>query len=304
MTTNADLGELLKVHKADISKNTARTYASLLRNLYYGATGKDKSEAIDMDWYSNQDKVLKALEDKKPEVRKTILAALMALVGKEHSAKYKTQMMEDVGKYNDWVQRQEKTEKQKENWKAYADIEAVVMDYENRAKAIMKKDGTPSYADRKVLVDWMLLALTTGHYIPPRRSLDYALMKFRNFDRTTDNFLDKNHFVFNQYKTAKTYNQQKIELPRTFRVLLTKYIRTIPDGVDTLIYDTNNNPMYSVKITQRLNGLFGGAKVSVSMLRHIYLTNKLGNIPRIQELEQLASDMGHSVSQQLEYIKH
>jgi hypothetical protein len=85
--------------------------------------------------------------------------------------------------------------------------------------------------------------------------------------------------------------------------MITKYIRTIPDGVDTLIYDTNNNPMTSIKITQRLNRLFG-AKVSVSMLRHIYLTDKLGNIPRLEELNQLAEDMGHSRQMQLEYIKH
>jgi hypothetical protein len=304
MTTNADLAELLKIHKADISKNTARTYASLLRSLYYSATGSDVKDKIDTKWYYNQTEVLKALNAKDAKTRKTILAALLALVGKEHSAKYSAQMTEDIGEYNAWLEKQEKTEKQKENWKTVADIEAVVMDYETRAKAIMKKETALTAEDRKTLVSWMLLALTTGHYIPPRRSMDYALMKFRNYNKASDNFLDKNQFVFNQYKTAKTYNQQTIEIPRSFRVLITKYIRTIPDGVDTLLYDTKNGEMSSVKITQRLNALFGGARVSVSMLRHIYLTDKLGNIPRLEELNQLAEDMGHSRKMQLEYIKH
>jgi len=304
MTTNADLAELLKIHKADISKNTARTYASLLRSLYYSATGSDVKDKIDTKWYYNQTEVLKALNAKDAKTRKTILAALLALVGKEHSAKYSAQMTEDIGEYNAWLEKQEKTEKQKENWKTVADIEAVVMDYETRAKAIMKKETALTSEDRKTLVSWMLLALTTGHYIPPRRSMDYALMKFRNYNKASDNFLDKNQFVFNQYKTAKTYNQQTIEIPRSFRVLITKYIRTIPDGVDTLLYDTKNGEMSSVKITQRLNALFGGARVSVSMLRHIYLTDKLGNIPRLEELNQLAEDMGHSRKMQLEYIKH
>jgi hypothetical protein len=304
MTTNADLAELLKIHKADISKNTARTYASLLRSLYYSATGSDVKDKIDTKWYYNQTEVLKALNAKDAKTRKTILAALLALVGKEHSAKYSAQMTEDIGEYNAWLEKQEKTEKQKENWKTVADIEAVVMDYETRAKAIMKKETALTSEDRKTLVSWMLLALTTGHYIPPRRSMDYALMKFRNYNKASDNFLDKNQFVFNQYKTAKTYNQQTIEIPRSFRVLITKYIRTIPDGVDTLLYDTKNGEMSSVKITQRLNALFGGARVSVSMLRHIYLTDKLGNIPRLEELNKLAEDMGHSRQMQLEYIKH
>jgi len=303
MTTNADLAELLKVHKADISKSTARTYSSLLRNLYYSATGADVKEKIDMKWFHNQEEVLKALNAKEPKLRKTVLAALMALVGKAHSAKYSEQMTEDIAEYKTWLEKQEKTEKQKENWKTVADINAVVKEYEGRAKAAMKKETALTAEDRKTLTTWMLLAMTTGYYIPPRRSMDYALMKFRNFDKATDNFLDKNDFVFNQYKTAKTYNQQKLEIPRAFRLMITKYIRTIPDGVDTLIYDTNNNPMTSIKITQRLNRLFG-AKVSVSMLRHIYLTDKLGNIPRLEELNQLAEDMGHSRQMQLEYIKH
>lgn len=303
MTTNADLAELIKVHKSDISAGTSRTYCSLLRNLYYNSTGADVKEPIDIQWFYNQTEVLKALKPKEPKLRKTILAALMALVGKAHAGRYSEQMVSDVGEYNAWLAKQEKTEKQKENWKSVADIDAVVKEYEGRAKLAMKKDGALTAEDRKNLTTWMLLAMTTGYYIPPRRSMDYALMKFRNFDKATDNFLGKTHFVFNQYKTAKTYNQQSVEIPRPFLTLIKKYIQTIPDGVDTLIYDANNNPMTSVKITQRLNRLFG-AKVSVSMLRHIYLTDKLGNIPRLEELNQLAEDMGHSRQMQMEYIKH
>lgn len=302
MTTNADLVVLLRRHKADISQNTARTYASLLRNLYYNATGKDKRDDIDMNWYNDQDAVLDALKDKDPKLRKTILAGLMGLVGKEHSAKYKKQMTDDIEVYNTWVKKQEKTEKQKDNWKDYGEIKRKMEEYEGKAKAILKKD-TVDDLDRKVLVDWLLLGLTTGYYIPPRRSLDYALMKWKNYDTAQDNFVDKNQFVFNKYKTAKTYHQQTVEIPKAFRVLLTKYIRTIPDGVDTLLYDTIHKPMTSVKMAQRLNRLFD-AKISVSMLRHIFLTDKLGNIPRLQELEHLAEEMGHSTTMQMEYIKH
>lgn len=301
MTTNGDLVVLLRRHKADIAPSTARTYASLLRNLYYNATGKDKNDEIDMDWYKDEVAVLDALKDKEAKLRKTILAGLMGLVGSEHSAKYKKQMTADIGEYNEWLKKQEKTETQKNNWKEYGEIKRKVEEYDAKAKAILKKE-TVDDADRKVLVDWLLLALTTGYYIPPRRSMDYALMKHRGFDRAQDNFIDKNQFVFNKYKTAKTYNQQTLEIPKVFRGMLTKYIRTIPDGVDTLLYDTTRKPLSSVKMAQRLNRLFD-AKISVSMLRHIFLTDKLGNIPRLQELEDLAEDMGHSTRMQMEYIK-
>ena len=301
MTSNADLAELMKKNKADIAKNTLRTYASLLRNLYYNSTGKPKEEAIDMSWYHDEDTVLKALENKPAGVRKTILAGLMALVGKEGSAKYRKQMMDDRDEYDEWVKKQEMSDRQKQNWKTFDEVSRVVQEYEARARKIMN-DGTILPSERRILVDWMILALTTGYYFPPRRSMDYFLMKFREFDKKEDNFLDKNTFVFNKYKTAKTYNQQSMEIPKSFRPLLSKYIKTIPDGVNTLLYDAHGNEMYAVKITQRLNSIFG-AKVSVSMLRHIFLTSKLGDVPPLKQLEELAENMGHSVSQQLEYIK-
>lgn len=302
MTTNEDMIVLMKRHKADIAPSTARTYASLLRNLYYKTTGKPKDEAIVMDWYFKQDDIIEVLADRPIGTRKTIFAALMALVGAEHGMKYRSAMMADSKDYQEWVDKQEKTAKQQENWQSYAEVKRLVAEYEGKAKAIMKRD-TITPAERKVLVDWMLLAMTTGYYIPPRRSMDYGLMKFRNYDRQTDNFLDKNQFVFNKYKTAKIYNQQSLEIPKAFRAMITKYIKYVPEGVDTLLYDVHGGEMYSVKITQRLNALFG-AKVSVSMLRHIFLTDKLGDVPRLQELEQLAEDMGHSRTMQMEYVKH
>ena len=40
------------------------------------------------------------------------------------------------------------------------------------------------------------------------------------------------------------------------------------------------------------------------MLRHIYLTDKLGSIPRLNELKELAKQMGHSIEEQQQYILH
>jgi len=302
MTSNADLGELMKKNNSGLSRSTQRTYASLLRNLYYKTTGNDKKEPIDIEWYRNEDAVLDATKDIPSNIRKTYLSALIALVGKENATKYKQEMIKDVQKYDEWVKKQEMTAKQKESWKDFEEVQKMVKEYEEKAKKIMKEEDITK-ADRKILVDWMILALTTGYYFPPRRSMDHFLMKFRNFERSTDNFIDKTNFVFNQYKTSKTYNQQTLEIPRSFKILLNKYIKTIPEGIDTLLYDTQNKPLYAVKITQRLNRIFG-TKISVSMLRHIYLSSRLKDIPRISELDGLARDMGHSREMQLEYIKH
>jgi len=40
------------------------------------------------------------------------------------------------------------------------------------------------------------------------------------------------------------------------------------------------------------------------LLRHIYLSDKLKDIPKLAELQKTAKEMGHSVAEALEYVKH
>jgi hypothetical protein len=51
-----------------------------------------------------------------------------------------------------------------------------------------------------------------------------------------------------------------------------------------------------------INAIFDG-KISTSMLRHIFISDKLKDVPALKELKQMAQDMGHTVSEQLTYIK-
>ena len=60
--------------------------------------------------------------------------------------------------------------------------------------------------------------------------------------------------------------------------------------------------MNQTQLTQLLHGFFG-KPVSTSLLRHIYLTGKYGNIPALKEMEKTAEAMGHSVSEALQYVK-
>ena len=39
------------------------------------------------------------------------------------------------------------------------------------------------------------------------------------------------------------------------------------------------------------------------MLRHMYLTNVYKDVPQINKMENLANEMGHSVSTAMEYIR-
>jgi L-rhamnose isomerase len=69
-----------------------------------------------------------------------------------------------------------------------------------------------------------------------------------------------------------------------------------------MLYSTNANKLTSPQVTRILNKVFG-KNISTSMLRHIYITNRYKDIPSLRKMEQLSQDMGHSVSQAMEYIK-
>jgi hypothetical protein len=71
---------------------------------------------------------------------------------------------------------------------------------------------------------------------------------------------------------------------------------------DYMLYSTNGNKLTSPQVTRILNKVFD-KNVSTSMLRHIYLTNEYKDIPALSKMQNIASEMGHSVSTAMEYIK-
>jgi hypothetical protein len=70
------------------------------------------------------------------------------------------------------------------------------------------------------------------------------------------------------------------------------------------LFDTNGNPLTSVKLNQRLNKLFDGKKVGVNQLRKTYLTGKYAEHSKTdKELTEDFKLMGSSVAVETTYIK-
>jgi hypothetical protein len=55
-------------------------------------------------------------------------------------------------------------------------------------------------------------------------------------------------------------------------------------------------------MTQRLNSIFG-KKASINILRHSFITSKYKDMPSLEDLQEEATAMGHSLKEHLEYIK-
>lgn len=290
------MDELIKKNKPDISASSLKTYKSLLKSLYAKKHGK--SDDMDCDWFNNQDEIIKLLEDKPASSRKTTYAALIAI--SKDNDKYKQHLIEDGKTYDKFIKTQTKTEVQTENWKDFQDIKKIYDAMYAKVKPLLSMNEIDS-SDFKKLQDFIILALTSGVWFPPRRSTDWIEMKIKNIDKTNDNYIDKNKFVFNKYKTAKFYDKQEVDIPKGLKTILNKYIKLNPN--EYLLVNDKGNKLTNVRLTQLLNRIFGN-KISTSMLRHIFLTEQLKNVPKLEQLEKMAQEMGHSVGEALEYVKH
>jgi len=294
--TEFNLSDYIKEKRPSLSMSSLKTYTSILKNLYKRCFGAGE---INVENFSECEKVLEQMKDLEPSKRKSILSALVVITDKKP---YRDAMLEDITKYNTLMDTHEKSDKEKESWLNEDDISSVLNKLKEEATFLYKKK-TLNMNDLQQIQNYIIICLLGGVYVPPRRSTDYCLMKIRNYSKEEDNYFEKNQLVFNKYKTAKTYKQQTLTVPPELKSILNKWIKVNP--TDFLLFDNNNAPLTNVKMTQRLNKIFG-KKSSVNSLRHSYLTTKFGSQIEIQkEMNDTAKSMGTSSStiQQI-YLKN
>jgi len=290
-----ELKELIKEKRPNLGDSSVITYNSILKNLYKNVFGVG---AIDPKKFDNTKEILEFLKDLPPNKRKTVLSALVIITDDK---KYRELMLEDIKNYNHEIGKQEKSDTQKENWVAGADIKILWEQLKRNSDLLYKKQHL-TQSDLQQIQSFIILSLLGGMFIAPRRSKDFCDFKIRGIDKTKDNFLDKATLVFNSYKTSKCYGEQKVQIPPTLKSLLSKWIKKNP--TEWLLFDTNMNQLSSVKLNQRLNKLFDGKKVGVNLLRHTYLTDKYADtLEQKKAVEKDMADMGSSANMLTTYVK-
>lgn len=303
MTTISDI---LLQKRPNLAPNTVKTYSSILRNLYLrfldGETIPRQVKTDDVvKFYTDQSKkVLESLEDMPYNKRKTILAAIIAIMGKDDSnaTDYRNQMIKDADKYNAEQRKQKKTDVQKENWISQDAVMAIYRQLEKDTRHLFSKPSL-SMSELQRLQDYVILSVYT--LIPPRRLMDYTEFKLRNVNTETDNYMKGNTFVFNAYKTKNKYGKQEVKIPVRLRNILQKWQKKHEN--DYLLFSEKGTSLPQSRLTQKLNRIFG-KNISVNMLRHIFISDRvLEAAPALQKLEGIAEDMGHSISTQQLYKK-
>jgi integrase len=291
-----EIKEYIKKKRSSLSDSSITTYASVLRSLYKKVFGEGK---IDWDKFDDSKEVLHFLKDIPPNKRKTILSALVIVTGK---AEYRDKMLSDVRDYNKEISLQEKTPTQEANWVDTDQVKKVFEALRTDAIALMKKKSTLKPTDLQDIQNFIIMALLSGIFIPPRRSKDFCDFKIKNIDEHKDNYLKKGTAFFNSYKTFKTYGTQQVQIPKPLLTILNAWIKINP--TDWLLFDSNMNHLTPVKLNQRLNKIFGDKHISINALRHSYLTGKYADtIAKNKEIDNTMKDMGSSASQLKTYVK-
>jgi integrase len=302
----------------DARKVTESTSNAYIKSLY---ALNEKKPFKNLTFLKQTDKIEELIAGYAETTQRALLASIVSVLAlyKDKPAFKKTynhyyeKMMERSKEARATEDNGEKTEKQKDNWISWEDIEKRKTElFQDIGSFITKKTIDTTQYER--LLQFVVLALYTE--VQPRRNQDYLDMyivkKWNDKMPTDKNYIDiaSKKFIYNKYKTSRKYGMQSIEIPENLWTALQIYLKFHPlwkgvakrktEPVKFLVY-ADGSPLTAVNaITRLLNKVFG-KKIGSSMIRHIYISDKYKNVMEEQKAD--AEAMGHSVSQQRDYYK-
>ena len=291
---NEKLKETIMINRPKLSPNSLKTYVSTLSSFY------KRMNANNIDFFSkNVNEIIESLKEVESNKRKTLLSALFILTGEDD---YKKLMLSDCKIVNENYKKQKATPDEKENW---ISIDEIQQKYKEYLQAVVPMFHNKASINEKTIVEFFILALMSGVAgIPPRRSLDYADMKIRNYNKDIDNYYENGKMVFNQYKTFKQYGRVIIDvkiMAPDLNILIKKWMKI--NKTDYLLYSSNGNKLSNTQLYQYNNKIWG-KNVSTNIYRHVYLTEFYKQPRTYMEMEKMASYLGHSINQSMLYVKH
>lgn len=280
--------EEFKEKRPNLSQSSLKTYCSLLLSIY------KKMEADEgMEFFKQHKKIIEYIASwEKPQSKKTALSSLFVLTG---IPEYQQEMGSNIKLVNDHYKEQKYDPERLKKLKSYEEIVAIHNEHKNKYKK------NPTISNTIDLLISYLVSGVLGEELPPRRVLDYSLMKIRNHTEN-DNYIKGGKFYFNQYKTKDRYGAQVITIPKELNTLINKWKKT-NEASDYLLLNEEGTEFTSTSLSKKISRMFEGN--SMDMLRSIFLSHYYKDMPQLKSMEALASKMGHSISAAMNfYVKN
>jgi hypothetical protein len=296
------------IEERKVAESTATQYLQTLWKL----SGEKKFN--NLAWAKKYEVVQAIIDTYAPSTQSSqygILASVLSLFADKPTYKkaYKHWREKSIEAHKAASQKDvhEKSEKQEENWLNWEEVE--------KKKSGLKEEVSPFISTKKLsegqfdtLLQYVVLSLYTD--VAPRRNQDYLDMYVikrlpKEYPKDKNYYdLHSKQFVFNKYKTSKTYGEQRIAVPDELQSVLATLIKFHPHKSQKefkLLVKADGSPLNTVNsITRILNRIFDRA-VGSSMLRHIYLSSRFGGSTK--EMNETADAMAHSRAVQNTYIK-
>ena len=292
-----------KIHKLkpNLKESSIKLYITNLKRIYreIECNGrKDICNFDNLDFLNDYERVMQTLEDENLNTKKNrLIAIVVSLQATKANPKlierYTKEMIELAEQSNEQYKKQQKTDKQKENWVDYEDLVSLANDILKRVKKhnILTKDEL-TRAEYNLLQEMVVLRFYLN--FPLRNDLaDVKVISSKDEDNKKDNFLlvtpEKISLILNDYKTAKTFGAQEYDIDKKFSKIVRIFLKHNTSGY--FITKTNRSqPISANGITKLLNRLFMrelDKKISTSMIRHITATYDKRNDKTLAELEEL-----------------
>ena len=279
-------------------------YIQKISKLYSDMSGKIYWDC-DFDFIRNTDKVVKFVNKK--YTKKTSRNMLFISISKilkyldnfEKEYKFYSNLSTDVGK--------EIKEKNGEN----------KVDAEDKENWVSQNEISELYKNLKGN-EQLFVALSS--FLPPRRLVDYLKLKFirvkdwNNTNLPKDfNYIITNKkkipklIIYNVYKTAKSFGQQRFQIPKQLVNVVKNYIKKTGIHSGELFFTTDTGKEFKQSsFSTFISDIFKptGKHVTMNTLRHSYITEKLNKANVSQNTKKILADkMAHSLSMQSQYIK-
>lgn len=288
--------EEISKSRTNISNNSLNTYLSNIRKVFKEAFKND----INLKHFNKFTKVKKYLNTLTPATRKNVMTAIMVLLKafdtkKSTLKKYEKYFEELVNDYENNYDNQTKSNKENKNWITNDELMGKIKTLDTKITRFDMKNLTDKEKD--IVQQHLLLVLYTE--IPPLRN-DYAMMKVYHSKEVKDENcinLKAKKIILNDYKTAKTYGEKQIDIPNILIPLIKRWI-DITENIYLLVNIRDKNPMKKNGLTKYLNKIFKPKKVSTTLLRKLYLSEKYPVVHDRKDMKKDAYVMGHSLSTQ------
>lgn len=291
-----EIKKKIKEERSNIKENSLNAYLSNIKRIFKDVFDNE----INIKKFNQFVKVKKYLDELNPATRKNIMTSIIVLlkaynINKKTLKKYEKYFEEIVVDFENNYDNQEKSEKEKKNWITKNELDKKINDLEENINEIDFENLTKTNED--IIQQHLILKLYSE--IPPIRN-DYAQMKvYHNKNIKGENYIDLTNkkIILNNYKTDKTYGEKQIELNNNIIQLIKRWIN-ITGNEYLLINIRDKNPMTSNGLTKYINKIFKPKKVSTTILRKLYLSEKYPVIHNRKDMKKDAYIMGHSISTQ------